>query len=969
MNKIKLLSLAGLLASASPAFAAMPPAPGSHTITLADGSHQQVTIRGQFGLHWYETADGAAIVRDPQRNDGWYYAELNQHDPQRPIKVSDTLVSLASQAPQASYFDASNLPAILNNNGINLAKLNEIQLQQSVKANRASAETLLQRQAIKARTAANRNAQVEQPLLVVQVSFTDQVMVHDFTQRIFASDTQSTVDYFLKNSFNRYKVVPAKESEGNVNDGVINVSVNQAHPNCNRSSTCTDSLNSVFQEAYTQLDPYINLAQYDNNNDGQIAPDELSVMFVFAGNDMSGSTITPAIWPHQSEHQNATLDNVTIDQYCLFGDFQNDHQSTLGVIVHELGHLMLGLPDLYSYHNQGSIGKWGLMAGGSWAQKPGDLYAGDTPVNMTIWSKQAAGFLTPRVLNSSGTQQINTLDDGAIVYLDPYLKTVGPRLYIENRRQQGYDQALPAEGVLITSVDTRQPFNDSSPMQVQVLQADDLNELGWQNGRTDSGDLFPGSTNNTHLSDLSSPSLMDIYGSNTNVTIDAINSNSDMASFTLAKQGSSNKTAWYTSLERNYIYRDHQVNVVAFVIETSAAFNQLAGIDYFTSADSAMAPVKIKLTRYPYTTSPMALDLNAQAGDIIWQGPVNQASGRLMLPDAYTLPSTKSILVMEVTQGKLELTPLYANSYIQRLYELKTNWIGTSTELNAGGITQYNLITVPFAALLEADSSAFVNANADRYTLAEDSSLQLDLLSNDFIQLGYPTRTITVLTQPSKGQFDAETGLYQANPDAHGQDTFSYQIELSNGVSSNEAEVTVQIQPVNDDPIAVDDHASQPVNTKRTLAVLANDQDIDGDTLSVTRLVSAPQHGKATIMNNGNGIEFDSQLATPMASGAQQQDHFSYEVSDGKGGLSIARVNVVIEGPIATPTPVPTVTPTVPPVVTPSPTILPTLVPKPEIAAENSLTEASKQSSGGGGGSVGIFSLLASLLIYRLRRS
>ncbi|MCV5901673.1 immune inhibitor A, partial [Escherichia coli] len=82
-----------------------------------------------------------------------------------------------------------------------------------------------------------------------------------------------------------------------------------------------------------------------------------------------------------------------ITDYCVFADYQVDHQATLGVIVHELGHLMLGLPDLYARNSDASIGSWGVMGAGSWAKKPGDSYSGDTPVNMSAWSKHAAGFV------------------------------------------------------------------------------------------------------------------------------------------------------------------------------------------------------------------------------------------------------------------------------------------------------------------------------------------------------------------------------------------------------------------------------------------------------------------------------------------------------------------------------------------------------------------------------------------------
>ncbi len=83
-------------------------------------------------------------------------------------------------------------------------------------------------------------------------------------------------------------------------------------------------------------------------------------MFIFAGGDRStGFLDRPSIWPHKFSHDDVTLDGKKIADYCVFADYQVDHQATLGVIVHELGHLMLGLPDLYARNSDASIGSWG----------------------------------------------------------------------------------------------------------------------------------------------------------------------------------------------------------------------------------------------------------------------------------------------------------------------------------------------------------------------------------------------------------------------------------------------------------------------------------------------------------------------------------------------------------------------------------------------------------------------------------
>lgn len=423
-NTLAMAMLTALLAGKS--MATTPPSPVWHTIALSDGSSSEAILRGTADFHWFEDKQGNALLQE----DGvWFFAQI-QRESDTPILISTGVVKTqSSEPPESARFrpDLQVKPQLSSLKTIEpMARKNLLRSAQGYQA--MSSSTVKQ-----------------QPLLVVQVSFDDQAMVHDFEQRVFNTNGQSVVDYFDKNSQGKFKVVPALESYGTANDGVIDVTVAQSHPNCHSSSTdktCTAKLNAVFTEAYQKLDPYFNLSAYDSNQNGTVEPSELSVMFIFAGGDRSTGVLNrPAIWPHKFSHDDVTLDGKKITDYCVFADYQVDHQATLGVIVHELGHLMLGLPDLYARNSDASIGSWGVMGGGSWAQKPGDSYAGDTPVNMSAWSKHAAGFVVPTVTHESPAPISVNNDDVKLVYLDPYLKEFGPRVYLENRTFSGYDRA------------------------------------------------------------------------------------------------------------------------------------------------------------------------------------------------------------------------------------------------------------------------------------------------------------------------------------------------------------------------------------------------------------------------------------------------------------------------------------------------------------------------------------------------
>ena len=87
--------------------------------------------------------------------------------------------------------------------------------------------------------------------------------------------------------------------------------------------------------------------------------------------------------------------------------------------------------------------------------------------------------------------------------------------------------------------------------------------------------------------------------------------------------------------------------------------------------------------------------------------------------------------------------------------------------------------------------------------------------------------------------------------------------------------------PGNASPVAVNDAANTNRNTAATIAVLANDADADGDTLSVTT-VTAPAHGTAVVNANG------TVLYTP-ALNYEGADSFVYAISDNQGGTAARR--------------------------------------------------------------------------------
>ena len=212
------------------------------------------------------------------------------------------------------------------------------------------------------------------------------------------------------------------------------------------------------------------------------------------------------------------------------------------------------------------------------------------------------------------------------------------------------------------------------------------------------------------------------------------------------------------------------------------------------------------------------------------------------------------------------------------------------TVADGHGGTATALVTITITAVNDAP-----NAVDDNSTTDEDTTVTIDVLANDNDVEGDPL-TITAVTTPTNGTGilnGDQTISYTPNTHYNGADSFTYTIEDGQG-GNNTAVVHVTITPVNDDPLAVTDTVNGFEDSTQTIDVLANDSDIDGDTLAVSA-TTVPANGAVTI-NPDNTITY-----TPNAN-YFGNDSFTYTVADGNGGTANATVNITLgavnDGPI-----------------------------------------------------------------------
>ncbi|WEJ73465.1 retention module-containing protein [Pseudomonas sp. PSE14] len=169
--------------------------------------------------------------------------------------------------------------------------------------------------------------------------------------------------------------------------------------------------------------------------------------------------------------------------------------------------------------------------------------------------------------------------------------------------------------------------------------------------------------------------------------------------------------------------------------------------------------------------------------------------------------------------------------------------------------------------------------------------------------------------EPANGTLtlDSATGQYVYTPNAnyHGPDSFTVGISDGNG-GYVESIVTIDVTPVNDAPIALNDGPT-PVteDTQATGNVLTNDSDVDGDKLTVTGFTiggnnytagdTATINGVGSLVINSNG----SFTFTPVPNYNGPVPTATYTVSDGKltatADLSFANVTPVDDPSVLTP--------------------------------------------------------------------
>ena len=306
-----------------------------------------------------------------------------------------------------------------------------------------------------------------------------------------------------------------------------------------------------------------------------------------------------------------------------------------------------------------------------------------------------------------------------------------------------------------------------------------------------------------------------------------------------------------------------------------------------------------------------------RAGDFVLQlivndGLVDSAADTVVVTTSNTRPVANAGADQTVSQGATATLDGTASSDangdpLTYFWSLLTVPNGSTAVLNGADTATPDFLTdlagLFVAQLVVNDGSldslpdtttVTVNAQANRDPSALNDTASMDedgapiliaALANDSDPDSDPL-TITSVVAPANGTavIVGDQIRYTPAADFNGTNTFSYSISDGRGGTAS-AFITVTVRPINDDPVANDDSAATSAGTGVDIPVLANDTDVDGDTLSVAAVGTAA---------NGTTSIVGTQVRYVPNGGFSGTDSFTYTASDGLGDSDSATVTVSV---------------------------------------------------------------------------
>lgn len=462
------ISSFALIASAIPAKRV------TQIVRQSDGTELAIQLRGDETFHYYVTTDGRPVCQNEKGD--W---------------VTDSR-------------DVETLHrAALARRNLSRQKLGE-RMRKAMRAVRAPYRT---------------DAVTTKRGLLILVNFQDKKMANDsvtsnaiFQQELnaignpYGDNYGSIREYFRDQSYGQFDI------EFDV-AGPVTVSQNMEYYGKDLGGKSGSDIRpgEMVAEACLLIKNQVNFANYDWDGDGEVE----NIYVIYAGYAQSSGAPASTIWPHQwnlSDRDNygksLSLDGVTIDTYACGSELYGTSGKKIegvGTMCHEYSHC-LGLPDFYDTNYKAvGMSSWSLMDSGCYN---GDGYC---PAGYTAYERMYCGWLTPVELSSITTiEGMKNIEDHPEAYII-YNENIMDEYYIlANHQLTGWDEEAYGHGLMILHVDYDQTAweentvnNSASRQRMTLIPAD--GKLADGSARELAGDLWPGTKNNTALTDETTP--------------------------------------------------------------------------------------------------------------------------------------------------------------------------------------------------------------------------------------------------------------------------------------------------------------------------------------------------------------------------------------------------------------------------------------------------------------------------------
>ncbi len=506
-------------------------------VVQSDGTVLHVRLMGDEALHYHATTDGIPLVKEA--NGDYSYASF----------TDGVFVSTNILAHEAAERSAEELQIIAENSSIGM-----------LAAVRRAAVTR------SAAYSAPRRSQTIRPVGEKNIL----VLLVEFSDVKFTFERDSIAINFNGVNYSGVKNPETTERSGSVRDYFVAQSDGQFIPNFVTTKIITlpnamsyyggnDSKGDdkrapeMIVDACKAADSEIDFSQFDNDGDGTVE----FVYCLYAGYSESGGSGADenTIWPHQwylsSSVGTIKLDGVKIDNYCCSSELgytpaEGVWLNGIGNCCHEFSHC-LGLPDLYDtstdeYRNFG-MDYWDLMDYGCYNAE------GYLPIGYSAYERDFMGWRKLEVLTEPGDYSMEALTAGGKAYKIVNDANENEYYILENRQQESWDTYIFNSGMLITHVDysssawyDNEVNVDASHQRLTLIPADNK-LLTWYNASNNSeyaaslrGDIWPGTSGNTALTDESAPSAKVFTGGHMSKPVTGITEENNIVTFSFMEK-------------------------------------------------------------------------------------------------------------------------------------------------------------------------------------------------------------------------------------------------------------------------------------------------------------------------------------------------------------------------------------------------------------------------------------------------